>query len=705
MVRQSAAACWRGTAVLMVSGLVASGMFSRELFAADADEAVPAVRLVEAKVVEETKEVEATEAADEADGDELGQLADPTHKQVRKIVVKQDGHPASLTTFCLDADGNILACISSRGGAYGVPPAKAAEKPMEGAAPVLSYVQKYSPEGDLLAAWPLEFNATAINVAADRTIFVAGMGRIARLSDKGELLTVADTPNQSRSEEDAAAELAQAKEANAKRIELFERQLEIIGSSVAKIEEIPADERTARDTAKLELYERQQTIYKQQIELLRDPKNVTRTVSSRSKTVTALALSEKHLFVCCGSSKGSGYDVWRCDFDFQNAKSVMSGLGGCCGQCDIQALADGLVVAENTRFRVGVYDVDGKSVTSFGDRDRTSKAGFGSCCNPMNVRCASNGDIITAESSIGNIKRFGADGKFKTFIGKAKVSGGCKHVAVSWDEKRDRYYLMNITDQSICVMVPKAEAPEFTEDELAAKEAREGLGKKLVGKWSIITAADRAEAKAAAEAGAAKDGEDSATGTVVAEGQSRFVVTVVEVNGQRIITRTTESTQDVPDSTEGSTEATSAPRAEVTEAAPKKSTALGRVIGSLLGADTEAPAVREVNVPNALFHEIELFADGRVVLSGGTYGRYGLSGTTWEPIQQGPQGIEIDVLSDGVQFFRLNGKFENDNEVTLGLSSGGSVQMAHSYRREQTKPAATKAATANIEVRIDAEVK
>jgi hypothetical protein len=58
-------------------------------------------------------------------------------------------------------------------------------------------------------------------------------------------------------------------------------------------------------------------------------------------------------------------------------------------------------------------------------------------------------------------------------------------VAVAWDETRDRYYFMNVSDSSICVLVPLAEAPEFTEDELLAKEAREGLGKNLVGAWSI----------------------------------------------------------------------------------------------------------------------------------------------------------------------------------------------------------------------------
>ena len=38
---------------------------------------------------------------------------------------------------------------------------------------------------------------------------------------------------------------------------------------------------------------------------------------------------------------------------------------------------------------------------------------------------------------------------------------------------------------SICILIPISEAPEFTPDELLAKEARTGLGKQLVGNWSF----------------------------------------------------------------------------------------------------------------------------------------------------------------------------------------------------------------------------
>jgi hypothetical protein len=45
--------------------------------------------------------------------------------------------------------------------------------------------------------------------------------------------------------------------------------------------------------------------------------------------------------------------------------------------------------------------------------------------------------------------------------------------------------MMNVDKDHICVLVPNSEAPEITPDEAMAKLAREGLGQKLVGAWSL----------------------------------------------------------------------------------------------------------------------------------------------------------------------------------------------------------------------------
>jgi hypothetical protein len=128
--------------------------------------------------------------------------------------------------------------------------------------------------------------------------------------------------------------------------------------------------------------------------------------------------------------------------DFREPKQIISGLSGCCGQIDIQAAADGLYVAENSRHRVVKFDREGKRLDAWGKRDREGSAGgFGGCCNPMNLCFLPGGYVLTAESE-GLMKRFTADGKYDGLLGTAQVSGGCKNVAVavSPDGKHAYFY-------------------------------------------------------------------------------------------------------------------------------------------------------------------------------------------------------------------------------------------------------------------------
>jgi hypothetical protein len=105
----------------------------------------------------------------------------------------------------------------------------------------------------------------------------------------------------------------------------------------------------------------------------------------------------------------------------------------------------------------------------------------------MNIRCCDNGDVLTAESSIGTIKRFDAAGNLIATIGKAKIGGGCKHVALGHDPTLDRYYMMYEDEAAICVLVNQKDFSGETEDEKLAREAAEGLGKKLLGGWELVT--------------------------------------------------------------------------------------------------------------------------------------------------------------------------------------------------------------------------
>jgi hypothetical protein len=437
-----------------------------------------------------------------------------THKQIRSLRPTHNGEPIHLNTYCLSPEGDILACVGGSNYTY--------KQDAQGNYTTEqissdSFVQVYNPEGLLKTEWAVPFKPTAINVAPDHTIFVSGEGKIARLSAKGEILTTANIPNIGDPEKFRAEAVETAKAQQAASIERLKKQVEFAQEQSEKLNAVAEADRTASQKARLKAYERQLETYRQQLTRLEQaqPEAAPVAIVTNATNVTALAVSNEHVFVCASSVKsGGGYDVYRCDFDFANPKQVLTGLRGCCGQMDIQATADRLVTAENTKFQVGIYDEDGQSLDAFGSRDRTGGAGFGSCCNPMNVRCCANGDVLTAESSIGDIKRFNADGELLSYIGRAKISGGCKHVAIAWDEKLDRYYMMNVSDSSICVLVPLSQAPEFTEDELAAKAAKEGLGPKLVGAWKLPGTKVAAPTKRSAFAAALSNllgAEDAAT--------------------------------------------------------------------------------------------------------------------------------------------------------------------------------------------------
>lgn len=115
----------------------------------------------------------------------------------------------------------------------------------------------------------------------------------------------------------------------------------------------------------------------------------------------------------------------------------------------------------------------------------------------MNIRCLANGDILTAESSIGDIKRYSKSGEYLGKIGSARIGGGCKHVALAVDSQRDWYFMMNQGAGDIVVLVPLAEAPDETPDEIRSRKARNGLGEKLLGAWKVKKAAHTGNQKSA----------------------------------------------------------------------------------------------------------------------------------------------------------------------------------------------------------------
>lgn len=475
-----------------------------------------------------------------SDGDDDRKIAEPTHKQVRAFQPLHAGKPIHLNTFCLDREGNIVAAVGGFS-PYEVQTDEASEgEQTESSSAPAGFIQIYSPDWELNKELPLDFQPTAVNFDTEGNLYVGGESVLCKFSPAGDLIKRSLSPNLAgRTQEDLEAEAKKSLESQGKQmVEVYAQQLKMIDSALEaknKSDTKPAGEETEKsatesadekksdsdddgeeedeetadeddeedseedelnpflqmDTAQLKEMQKsmQEALDTMKEQFNPSPERVRAMIKQMGK-INSLAVAKDELFITTSASQGFGYEIWRTNREFEEPKRVKSKLNGCCGQLDIQSDGENLLIAENTKFRVGVYTRDGKSLRQFGSQDRAGDMGFGSCCNPMNIRVCGNGDVLTAESSIGTIKRFDANGKLLGNIGKAKISGGCKHVALAHDENRDRYYMQYQDASTICVLIPKSEITGETPEEVAAREARDGLGKKLAGKWSRTGEAD-----------------------------------------------------------------------------------------------------------------------------------------------------------------------------------------------------------------------
>lgn len=394
----------------------------------------------------------------------------PTHKQARAITPMRDGRPVKLHTFCVGPDNNLWMCCDGNGKFPGA-------------------IMVYDGEGELLKNIPLSFVPQAINFSPEGTLFVSGSGKIARVSKEGEVDLQIDAPNIGNKEEALAALKKEQEKQLAEIRKASEAQLERIQEQIEKISVAPEgeDEKAQkRRERRLKLLKNQLDQFKEmaaqnvQVMELNSADSFTRWERS-----TGLCATDEDVFVSLPQLTGYGYGIWRLSHNLTDAKLIKDDASGCCGQLDIQTDGENLLIAENTKFQVGFYDREGKRLNGWGKRARNDDDGFGSCCNPMNVRCCANGEILTAESSIGHIKRYSQAGEYLGIVGTAKVAGGCKHVAIGFDAARNWHYMMNEDRSHVAVLVPREMAPAETEDERLAREAVAAKGKFLFGTWEM----------------------------------------------------------------------------------------------------------------------------------------------------------------------------------------------------------------------------
>lgn len=391
-----------------------------------------------------------------------------THKQTAIFVPQIDGEDAKLNTFRIREDGMIVVCVAPR-------------DVIADDAETRGFIQVYSDEFELTEEFPLPFNPYSLDLDASGNMFVAGDGQIARVSREGEIEKTVQSPtlvglDMDELKKQIKEEMMEQQKEVAKS---FQDQIDTFQKKIDEIEEVDEEERSKKQKRQLKNLKNQvkdlQT-YMDDFEADVDDEMIEWQLQSKS-AITAVAVTQGDVFVSTAAKKGFGYEVYRMNRDLEEAEVVLEGLRGCCGQMDIYARGEQLYVAENTKFAVGVYDREGKEVSSFGERLADGNQGFGSCCNPMNVVCCPNGDILTAESSIGKIKRFDSEGNLIGYIGRARIGGGCKHVAFGHNEKTDCYYVQYEDKNQICVLAPASSVS------VASDPRVEELSIKLTGTW------------------------------------------------------------------------------------------------------------------------------------------------------------------------------------------------------------------------------
>jgi hypothetical protein len=323
----------------------------------------------------------------------------PACGEVGLIQVGDSKKPGALRNFCLNAEGNILACFAPL------------ENPKSAKAKTAPGIRVYSPKGELLNTIPLEIKPGAICVARDGSIYVAGDGRVLKLDAAGKVLASAASPV-------------------ANDPVTITKEMETMVKEMAEQSKQPYKEELARMKASLE---------------------------KRRADVTGLAVTDQDVFMAVGAPSDFTYRVYRFDLALAKPQLVVEKLRGCCGQMDVQSHDGKLWIPHNARHQVESRDREGKELSKFGKAGKVKPSDFGGCCEPKCLRVLPNGDILAAESGPPTcIKRFSASGKFIEVIAALNTRGDCVRVTVEASPDGKRFYLLDTTRDAIRVFGAKS---------------------------------------------------------------------------------------------------------------------------------------------------------------------------------------------------------------------------------------------------------
>jgi hypothetical protein len=182
--------------------------------------------------------------------------------------------------------------------------------------------------------------------------------------------------------------------------------------------------------------------------------------------ISGVTANEKYFFVAFGDgfSLRATEDIVRFNRDFSQPKLIVQQQFGCCSHLDLDTQGDLLLIAENSRHRVNRVSFEGDKQDTWGQRDRENLAGFAACCNPVNFDFGPNGVLYTAESGVGRIKKYSADGKYLGMVGYvdttefdrgSRLASMSCYIPVEVNHDASRIYVMDVRAQIIRVLARK----------------------------------------------------------------------------------------------------------------------------------------------------------------------------------------------------------------------------------------------------------
>jgi len=182
--------------------------------------------------------------------------------------------------------------------------------------------------------------------------------------------------------------------------------------------------------------------------------------------VSGVTANEKFYFVALGDgfSLRATEDIVRLNRDLSEPKLIVQKQFGCCSHIDLDTQGGLLLIAENSRHRVNRFDFEGERKDTWGRRDRQSLKGFAACCNPVNFDFGPEGILYTAESGVGRVKKYTADGTYLGLVGYvdttvfdrgSRLASQSCYIPVEVNHDASRIYVMDVRAHIIRVLAPK----------------------------------------------------------------------------------------------------------------------------------------------------------------------------------------------------------------------------------------------------------